>query len=119
MDAFLTAVIQSAPSWGVGGLLISYIVILIRREAQVDQKHSAALDQRDRLHASELERLNRDHDAELAELNGKIRELRRDIDDLDQQISAQRRERLGIPSNRRRIEVVAEGALDDDEHRER
>ena len=115
MDALLTAVIQSTPQMGVAGLLITYIVILIRREGRVDDKHSADLDQRDRLHASELERLNRDHDVELAELTAKIRELRRDIDDLDGQLRNNRRSRLGLPPQRIMIDVVAEGVLDDDE----
>lgn len=113
MDAFLTAVLQAAPSWGVGGLLVAYIVILIRREARVDDKHAAELDQRDRLHASELERLNRDHDAELAELKTTIRELRQEVRALDQHIRSVRAEQLGLTLPiRRHVEVVDEGVLD-------
>jgi uncharacterized protein YlxW (UPF0749 family) len=98
VDALLAAILQAAPSWGVGGLLIAYVVILIRREARVDATHSTALERQDRLHAAELERLNRDHDAELAELNGKIRQLRTDLDDLDRLLSAQRKARLELPA---------------------
>lgn len=97
MDALLAAVLDSAPSWGVGGLLLTYVVILIRREARVDERHSAALDQLDRLHASSLERIQRDHDAEVAELQRKIHDLRRELDDVDQALRAARAEILGLP----------------------
>jgi hypothetical protein len=96
VDTVLPAVLQYAPSWGVGGLLISIIVIMIRRESRVEVAHAAALDRQDRLHAATIERLNRDHDAELAELNVKIRDLRRDIDALDRQLSLERTTRLGL-----------------------
>lgn len=97
MDALLTAVLQSTPSWGVGGLLVTYVVILIRREARVDERHAAALDQLDRLHAASLERIQRDHDAEVAELQSKVRDLRREVDDLDHALRAARAELLGLP----------------------
>lgn len=97
MDALLTAVLDSAPSWGVGGLLLSYVVILIRRESRVDERHAAAIDQLDRLHAASLERLQRDHDAELAELQSKIRDLRHEVDDLDRALRNARAELLGLP----------------------
>lgn len=96
MDTILPAVLQYAPSWGVGGLLVVIIVILIRRESRVEAAHAAALDRQDRLHAAAIERLNRDHDAELSELNVKIRDLRRDIDALDRQLSLERTARLGL-----------------------
>lgn len=96
MDTILPAVLQYAPSWGVGGLLVVIIVILIRRESRVEAAHAAALDRQDRLHAAAIERLNRDHDAELSELNVKIRDLRRDIDALDRQLSLERAARLGL-----------------------
>lgn len=109
MDALVTAVLQSAPSWGVGGLLITYIVILIRREARVDESHAAALeaqaqrhaaeiDALNQRHAAELERVNRDHDVEVAEHQEKVRGLRLDIDDLDQRLSRERANRLGLPT---------------------
>lgn len=98
MDALLVAVVQAAPSAGVLGVLVSMIVILIRREARVETTHSTALDQRARLHTMELERLNRDHDAELLELQERIRELRRELDDLYGHLAAARSELLGLPS---------------------
>lgn len=110
MDAVLTAVLQSAPSWGVGGLLITFIVILIRREGSVAERHAAELDQRDKLHAAELDRVNTDHDEELEELREKIRHLRADVNALDDALSAQRETRLGLPPRRRRdgLEARAE-----------
>lgn len=96
MDKVLTAIAQASPSLGVFGVLVTVIVILVRREARVERAHAAALDRQDRLHAATLERLNRDHDAELGELNVKIRDLRRDIDALDRQLSLERAARLGL-----------------------
>lgn len=93
----VTAIVEASPSLGVALVLVAVIVVLIRRESRVDASHAAALDRQARLHAAELERLNRDHDAELAELNARIRELRRDLDDLDRQLSAERAARLRLP----------------------
>lgn len=116
MDALLTAVVQASPSLGVGGLLVSIIAILVRRETRVDASHADALDRQARLHATELERVNRDHDAEVAELNTKIRDLRRDLDDLDHRLSVERAERLGLPTRRRPPSVVLQQeAFDDDD----
>lgn len=106
MDALVTAVLQSAPSWGVGGLLITYIVILIRREARVDENHIAAMNHQAQLHASELERINRAHDEEIAELNQKIKDLRADLNDLDHQLSTDRANRLGLPARPRQLGVT-------------
>lgn len=96
MNGVLTTVAQVAPSIGVFGVLVTIIVILVRREAHVDRAHADALDRQDRLHAATVDRLNRDHDAELAELQEKIRDLRRDIDALDRQLSLERAARLGL-----------------------
>lgn len=114
MDALVTAVLQSAPSWGVGGLLITFIVVLIRREARVDESHAQAINAQAQRHAAEmltlnqrhaveLERVNRDHDAEVIEYRDKIRALRQDIDDLDQRLSHERADRLGLPARQRRL----------------
>jgi hypothetical protein len=115
VDALVTAVLQSAPSWGVGGLLITFIVVLMRREGSVAERHAAELDQRDKLHAAELERINADHDQELEELREKIRHLRADVNALDEALSAQREARLGLPPRRRRDELEARGGLRDPE----
>lgn len=116
MDALLTAVMQSAPSWGVGGLLITYIVILIRREARVDENHIAALNQQAQLHAAELERINRSHDEEITELNQKIKALRNDLNDLDHQLSVERANRLGLPARPRQLgATIDQDVLDDTE----
>ena len=116
MDALVTAVLQSAPSWGVGGLLITFIVVLIRREARVDENHVTTLNQQAQLHATELERVNRTHDAEIAELNQKIKQLRVDVNDLDEQLSAERAHRLGLPTRPRRLGItIDQDVLDGNE----
>lgn len=119
MDALLAAVLQSAPSWGVGGLLVTYVVILIRREARVDERHAAALDQLDRLHAASLERIQRDHDAEVAELQTKVRGLRQEVDDLDRALRTARAELLGLPEPARPWWARRHGELGGGDDRER
>ena len=111
MDALITAVLQSAPSWGVGGLLITFIVVLMRRESNVAERHAAELNQRDKLHGTELERLNAIHDQELAEFRDKISSLRADVNSLDEALSTQRETRLGLPPRRRRDELEARGGF--------
>ena len=96
LDAVLTAVLQAAPELSVGVLLLVFIWILLRREARLDRSHRDALDAQARLHTAELKRVNEAHDVELRELNGKIRDLRRDLDALDRQLSAERAARLGL-----------------------
>lgn len=116
MDALVTAVLQSAPSWGVGGLLITYIVILIRREARVDEAHATSLQHQAQLHAAELERVNRSHDEEIAELTQKIKDLRADVNDLDAQLSEDRAYRLGLRSRHRQLGAAQnQDVLDDTE----
>lgn len=100
MDALLVAVVQAAPSVGVLGVLVTLIVILIRREARVEATHATTLDQQARLHAAELERLNRDHDAELLELQERIRELRREQSELYDHLGRERAARLELPPRR-------------------
>lgn len=95
-DALLPTVVQYAPSVGVAGVLVIIIIILVRREGRVERAHADALERQERLHTAALERLNTNHDAELTELNTKIRELRRDIDALDRQLSLEREARLGL-----------------------
>lgn len=119
MDALLTAVLQSAPSWGVGGLLITYIVILIRREARVDETHATSLQQQAQLHTAELERINRAHDEEIAELTQKIKDLRADVNELDAQLSEDRAHRLGLrPRHRQLGAALTQDVLDDTERTE-
>jgi septal ring factor EnvC (AmiA/AmiB activator) len=96
VDALLSAVVQAAPSWGVGGLLLTYVLVLLRREARVDASHADALERQDRRHTAALERLQRDHDDEVAQLDAKIRELRRQVNALDEALTQARVARLGL-----------------------
>lgn len=82
MDAVLTAITQSAPQLGISGVLITVIVLLVRREASAETRHSA-----------ELERITKAHDAELAELRDDIKALRRQIDDLHTAVDLEREQR--------------------------
>lgn len=82
MDAVLTAVTQTAPQLGISGVLITVIVLLVRREASAEGRHAA-----------ELTRINTAHDAELDELRAEIRELRKYVDDLNAALDLEREQR--------------------------
>lgn len=82
MDAVLTAVLQSTPQLGIGGVLVVVIVLLLRREVSTEDRH-----------ASELRRVNEAHDAELRELRDDIQALRKQIGELQAAIDREREER--------------------------
>jgi Skp family chaperone for outer membrane proteins len=82
VDAVLTAITQSAPQLGISGVLITVIVLLVRREAGAETRHSA-----------ELDRITKAHDAELAELRGEMKGLRKQIEDLNTALDLEREQR--------------------------
>lgn len=82
MDAVLTAIGQSAPQLGISGILITVIVLLIRREASAETRHAA-----------ELQRITTAHDAEIAELRADITALRKEADDLQDAVDRERGQR--------------------------
>jgi peptidoglycan hydrolase CwlO-like protein len=82
LDAVLTAVLQSTPQLGIGGVLVVVIVLLLRREVSTEDRH-----------ASELRRVNEAHDAELRELRDDIQALRKQIGELQAAIDREREER--------------------------
>ncbi|HEV2778538.1 MAG TPA: hypothetical protein VGX25_03985 [Actinophytocola sp.] len=72
MDAVLTAALQSLPSLGVMGGVGFVLLLLLRREASTEERHTA-----------ELKRITAAHDAELAELKADLadeRRLRRELE---------------------------------------
>jgi hypothetical protein len=104
VEPWLVTLLQAVPNVGVAGVLLAIIWLLVRREGRVEAAHAASLERQSSQHEAELERLNRDHDAELTELNTKIRDLRRDLDALDRQLSLERAARLGLA--RRGVETL-------------
>lgn len=90
MDAVLTALIGAAPQLGVGGILLALLALLIRRESQDRTDYRAQVTDLTTRHATELARINGDHDSELAELRTEIQGLRRQLDEVNQKLDAER-----------------------------
>lgn len=93
MDAVLTAVLGSAPQLGVGGVALTFIVLLLRREGATEERHAAELNRKDEMHAAELERIRKAHDDELGELRNDIKALRDQVDTLQTTVDLEREER--------------------------
>lgn len=94
MDAVLTAIVQTAPQLGLSGVLVTVIVILVKRETTAESRHTA-----------EVDRITRVHDAELAELRTELAEVRKQVRDLNAALdveSARRREAEDNTSRRPR-----------------
>lgn len=85
MDAVLTAITQSLPQLGIGGALLFVLVLLVRREASTEERHTA-----------QLARINAAHDAELAEMRAEMTRLRADVDRLHREWDSERARRREI-----------------------
>lgn len=85
MDAVLTAVTQSLPELGIGGIVVWVLLLLLRRESSTEERHAA-----------EIARINRAHDEELAELREDVRHLRAQVDQLNADLDAERSRRREI-----------------------
>lgn len=79
MDAILTAVLGATPQLGGASVLVVVLVILVRRETQTTERHSA-----------ELNRVNLAHDAELAEIRAEVLRLRTSRDSAEQELDRER-----------------------------
>lgn len=86
MDAVVTAAVQSLPQMGIGGGLLLVVVLLLRRESSTEARHGA-----------ELARINAAHDAELTEMRTDVKQLRTEIDRLNEDLDTER-------ARRRRLE---------------
>lgn len=82
MDAVLTAVLQSAPQMGLGGVAVMFVVLLMRREASAEERHQA-----------ELNRITKAHDDELAELRADVKQLRSQLDEVHTALDLEREAR--------------------------
>jgi septal ring factor EnvC (AmiA/AmiB activator) len=117
VDAVLTTLIGAAPQLGVGGILLTLLALLMRRESQdradhrtqiaeMSARHSEELKQLTTRHAEELKRINTDHDVELAELRTEIKGLRDQLDEVNRKLDEERALRRAAedsmrPRNRR------------------
>lgn len=82
MDAALAALFGVAPQLGGGSLLLVLFVVALRWHGQDRADYRA-----------ELARINDAHDAELEELRADIRELRRQLDEVNAALDAERERR--------------------------
>lgn len=94
MDAFLGSVLASLPQLGVGGGLAVVVVLLLRREAQTNARHTA-----------ELARISTSHDEEFAELRAEIVGLRVQVTEMNTKLDEERAKRRAaedaVPLRRR------------------
>lgn len=104
MDVILPGLVSAAPQLGVAGVLLVILTVVIRTSTQDRVDYRTDLAASLERHAAEVKRINVDHDAELAELRSDIRDLRRNLDDLNAALDLER-------EARRRAEDMAAEAL--------
>lgn len=90
MDAILTAVLGASPELGGAGVLLSVLVILVRRETQTTERHSTEIARMAQAHDKEMARQAGAHDDELAEIRAELTRARAERDSAEQQVDAQR-----------------------------
>jgi t-SNARE complex subunit (syntaxin) len=93
VDAVPTALVAAAPQLGLGGVLLSLLVYVMRTAAADRGEYRTALAEAQQRYATEIARVNTAHDAELAELRADILELRARVDELTAALDAERRRR--------------------------
>lgn len=101
MDGVLTTLIGAAPQLGIAGVLLVLLVLLLRREAADRVDYRAGLADLTTRHATELARINADHDSELGELRKEIAGLRRQLDEVNTKLDAERDRRRRVEDARR------------------
>lgn len=100
MDAVLTTLIGAAPQLGVGGILLTLLALLMRRESQDRADYRAQIAELTKRHADELARINGDHDSELTELRKEIQGLRTQLDEVNRKLDDERERRRAAEDNR-------------------
>jgi len=112
VDAVVTTLIQAAPQLGVGGVLLTLLALLMRRESQDRADYRTQVAELATRHADELKRINESHDEELHELRAEIKGLREQIDLLNAKLDDERaRRRAAEDSMRPRHRRDPGGAL--------
>jgi cell division protein FtsB len=104
LDAILPALFSALPQLGGAGLALAILIIVLRSSASDRVDYRAELAAAAGRHADEIKRINQDHDAELAELKADVRDLRRQVDDLNAALDLER-------ELRRKAEDMAAEAL--------
>jgi Skp family chaperone for outer membrane proteins len=101
VDAVLTSLIGAAPQLGVGGILLTLLTLLMRRESQDRTDHRTQVAEQATRYAAELKRINEAHDAELAELRVEIKGLREKLDELNEKLDDERARRRAAEDSMR------------------
>lgn len=91
MDAILTAALGAAPELGGVGVLLAVLTIVVRREVQTTERHSAELSRMADTHSREMTRQAGAHDTEVTEIQSELARVRAQRDAAEQEIDAQRR----------------------------
>lgn len=93
MEAILPALTSALPQLGGAGLILFILIVVLRSAASDRVDYRAELSAAAGRHADEVKRINADHDAELAELRADIKELRKQVDDLQALLDLEREQR--------------------------
>lgn len=110
MDAIITAVVGAAPQLGVAGVLLVVLTLVLRREGQDRTDYREQLKAVNDRHTAEIARINASHDAELIELKNDIRDLRRQLDEVNEALDIERsRRRTAEDSALQQIDSLRRG----------
>lgn len=110
MDAIVTAVVGAAPQLGVAGVLLVVLTLVLRREGQDRVDYREQLRSINDRHSSEITRINAAHDAELIELRNDIKDLRRQLDEMNETLDLERgRRRAAEDSALQQIDLLRRG----------
>lgn len=90
MEAVTSSLVAAAPQLGVGGILLSLLVYVLRNWSTDRTDYRQGLADAQARYAAELHRINTSHDAEMAELRKDIAELRVRVDSLNDMLDQER-----------------------------
>jgi TolA-binding protein len=88
------AILGALPTLGPIGLVLVILAYVGKQWLSSDSRYRAELDRLNTAHQTELDRVNTARDAELKELRDDIRELRRDLDKMQEAYNAERQLRF-------------------------
>lgn len=90
MDVLTTSLVAAAPQLGVGGILLTLLVYVLRNWSTDRNDYRVGLAAAQERYTAELHRINTAHDAEMAELRKDIQSLRERVDYLNHVLDQER-----------------------------
>lgn len=90
MEAVTNSLVAAAPQLGVGGILLSLLVYVLRNWSTDRTDYRQGLVDAQARYATELSRINAAHDAEIAKLRKDVAELRTRVDYLNEVLDVER-----------------------------